>query len=268
MKTILKVKITAVLVGATFGTVTSNAALISLGRTNYFQNFDTLPISGKSKNLPPGWAMANPNESDLSIFADDGSGTMSRFYSYGNSGSSDRAFGSLGDSSWSTRPSFGANFQNNSGGAISRLNISYTGEEWRLGASGRGADRLQFQYSLNASSLTSGTWINVPGLDFLTPNLTGVGAHNGNLAANQSQISSSISFLNIPSGSTFWVRWVDAALPHGGMEDGLAVDNFNISAVPETQTLAAGLGMTLLLAVVVFRRGTTQGVKPTGPGLV
>jgi hypothetical protein len=265
MKTILKLKIGSILVAVVCGTVTSNAALISLGRTNYFQNFDTLPLSGKSQTLPLGWAMQYPTDKagGTTIFADDGSSSAGRIYSYGSSGSSDRALGSLRDYTLngSMSPMFGANFQNNSGGTLNRLNISYTGEEWRLGAAGRGADRLQFQYSLNAGSLTSGTWINVPALDFLTPNLTGVGAHNGNLAANQSQLSSSISFLNIPAGATFWVRWVDAALPHGGPEDGLAVDNFNISAVPETQTMAAGFGMALLLAVVVFRRGAARGAK-------
>src|SRR6185503_10448274 len=112
----------------------------------------------------------------------------------------------------------------------------------------------QFQYSLNASSLTSGTWINAPSLDFLTPNLTGAGAHDGNLSANQTQVGGSIGFLNIPVGGTFWVRWVDAQLPGGGAEDGLAIDNFSISAVPEAATLAAGFCMTLLLAYVHLKR--------------
>src|SRR5262249_27975068 len=126
----------------------------------------------------------------------------------------------------------------------------------RLGAMGRGPDQLQFQYSLNASGVgdSKATWINFPSLDFLTPNLTGVGAHNGDLAANQTQLSGSIGFLNIPVGAQFWVRWVDVVLPGGGPEDGLAVDNFSITAVPEAETLAAGVGMTLLLAFVLWKR--------------
>jgi hypothetical protein len=256
MRKTLTVKMASALVAVGFGIVTAQAAFIPLGRTNYFQNFNTLPISGKSSTLPPGWAISYPTDKQTEIFADDGSGTAGRIYSYGNSGSSDRALGTLRDPTLngSMSPMFGANFQNDTGGAINRLNISYTGEEWRLGAAGRGPDRLQFQYSLNAGSLTSGTWINAPALDFLTPNLTGVGAHNGNLAANETQLSSSIGFLNIPAGATFWVRWVDVAVPGGGPEDGLAVDNFSISAVPEAQTLAAGFGMTLLLGFVIWKR--------------
>jgi hypothetical protein len=113
---------------------------------------------------------------------------------------------------------------------------------------------LQFQYSLNAGSLNSGTWINVPGLDFLTPNLVGVGAHNGNLAANQSAISGSIGFLNIPVGATFWIRWVDLALPGGGPEDGLAVDDFTISGVPEASTWCGALAAIGLLGGVLLKR--------------
>src|SRR5262249_16166051 len=173
---------------------TVRAAFIQLGRTNYFQNFDSLVSSGKSKFLPSGWSMAEFGNMDGQIHADNGSSTAGGIYSYGANGSSDRALGSL-RSMGGPNPSsgnfgiFGASLQNRRGGGINRLNISDAGEEWRLGAQGRGPDRLQFQYSLNANSLTSGTWINAPGLDFLTPNLIGAGAHNGNLAANQTQIS-------------------------------------------------------------------------------
>jgi hypothetical protein len=255
----------AALAAAGLGLVSAQAAFIPLGATNYFQNFNSLPSSGSSSTLPTGWASFYPTDKGTTVFADDGSGMAGRIYSYGNSGSSDRALGTLRDYTLkgSMNPMFGADFQNSGNRAINRLNISYTGEEWRLGATGRGADRLQFQYSLNAGSLTDSkaTWLNAPALDFLTPNLTGVGAHNGDLAANQTQLATSIGFLNIPVGASFWVRWVDVALPGGGPEDGLAVDNFSISAVPEATTLAAGLGMTFLLVFVSWKRG---GVRAPG----
>jgi len=271
MKIILSAKLASALVAVGVGMVSAQAAFIPLGNTNYFQNFNTLVSSGKSSSLPSGWAISYPTDKQTEVFADDGSGTAGRIYSYGVNGSSDRALGTLRDSTLngSMSPMFGANFQNTSGGAINRLNISYTGEEWHLGAQGRGPDRLQFQYSLNAGSLTDShaTWINAPALDFYTPNLTGVGAHNGTLAANQSQLASSISFLNIPVGGTFWVRWVDVAVPGGGPEDGLAVDNFSIGAVPEAQTLAAGGGMTLLMLFVFWKRGGRQSANMPAPGL-
>src|SRR5258708_33935090 len=138
---------------------------------------------------------------DGQVYADNGSMSQANIYSYGNSGSANRALGLL--ASGGNTPMFGAGFQNATRGIINRLNISYTGEEWRLGIAGQ-ANTLMFQYSLNASGVgdKSATWINVPALAFTPPNLVGAGAHNGTLAANQSQISSSISFLNMATVKT------------------------------------------------------------------
>ena len=233
-----------------------DAAFIPLGRTNYFQNFDSLVSSGKSKNLPLGWAISSQ---DGYIYADNGSGTTGDIYSYGNTGSGNRALGILNNGNSSVNI-FGAAFQNTGSSAINSLHISYTGEEWRLGATGRGQETLQLQYSLNASSLTSGTWFNAPALSFSTPNLTGVGAHDGTLAANQTQIAGTLSFLNVPVGGTFWVRWEDAPTTSTGPHDGLAVDYFSITAVPEVSTVFAALAATGFLGVVLWKQGS-QGLS-------
>jgi hypothetical protein len=246
------IKVMPVLVAmCVFGLMSSSAdaAFIPLGRTNYFQNFDTLVSKGKSKNLPLGWSIRSQ---DGLVYADDGNATQADIYSYGNTGSGNRALGILNAGN-STVNMFGATFQNTGSSAINSLHISFTGEEWRLGATGRGAETLEFQYSLNAGSLTSGTWLNAPALNFSTPNLTGVGAHDGTLAANQTQLASTLSFLNVPVGGTFWVRWQDA--PLDGSQDGLAVDNFTISAVPEVSTMFAALAATGCLGVVLWKRG-------------
>ena len=47
----------------------------------------------------------------------------------------------------------GACFTNNTGAPVTALDIAYIGEQWRLGLAGRRADRLDFQYSLDATSL-------------------------------------------------------------------------------------------------------------------
>src|SRR5215831_4495115 len=214
----------AVALGFCAVTTELQASFIQLGRTNYLQNFDTLNSSGKSKTLPTGWAVFTQ---DSQINADDGNATQAGAYSYGNNGSSERALGLL-IGKGNNPEYFGANFQNAGPGPINQLNISYTGEEWRLGQAGM-ANQLQFQYSLNAGSLNSGTWINVPSLSFMTPNTTGVGAHNGNLAANQVPVAGTINFLNIPTGGTFWIRWQEV-VNGTSAGDGLAVDNFSLSA--------------------------------------
>jgi hypothetical protein len=235
------------LVGAGLVVLASNlqASFVPLNGTNYVQSFDSLPTKGQSTQLPQGWSFVEFGPGNNKIKADDGHSAAGGIYSYGDKHSDDRALGILVGNNGSSGI-FGAAFENSGSGPINRLDISFTGEEWRLGQAGK-QNQLQFQYSLNAQSLTSGNWFNVPQLDFFTPNVTGVGAHDGNLAANQRQLSGSISFLNIPSGGNFWVRWVEAAPPGGGPGDGLAVDNFSISTVPEVSTYLGGLAACGLL---------------------
>ena len=57
---------------------------------------------------------------------------------------------------------------------------------WRLGATGC-TDRLDFQISLDATSLTTGVWTNVDALDFLSPATTPTGQKDCDLAANRTR---------------------------------------------------------------------------------
>ena len=94
-------------------------------------------------------------------------------YSYGAAGSTERALGGL--RSGTLIPIFGASFTNNTGTTIASLAVSYTGEEWRLGTAAR-TDQLNFEYSLNATDLTTGTWTGVAALTFVTPDTVTTGA--------------------------------------------------------------------------------------------
>ncbi|NLE61235.1 MAG: ExeM/NucH family extracellular endonuclease, partial [Planctomycetes bacterium] len=107
----------------------------------------------------------------------------------------------------------------------------YTGEQWRLGqnTTGRAADRLDFQFSTNATSLTNGTWVDNDSLDFSSPVVAGtVGALNGNMAPNRNALSFTITGLSIANGATFWIRWADTDLIPGA-DDGLSVDDFSLT---------------------------------------
>jgi hypothetical protein len=140
---------------------------------------------------------------------------------------------------------------------VIELDISYFGEQWRLGALSR-LDRLDFQYSLNATSLTTGTWIDVNALDFTATTTTGtVGALDGNAASNRTAISFNITSLNIANGAQIWIRWSD--LDATGADDGLGIDNFSINAVvPEPSTwLMIGVGAVLLAGAQRLRRKTS-----------
>ncbi|PYQ32335.1 MAG: hypothetical protein DMF57_13460 [Acidobacteria bacterium] len=198
----------------------------------YTQDFNTLASSGTSNAAAPGWplgwafseSLANAN---TTYTAGTGSSNAGDTYSFGSAGSTERALGGL--QSGTLLPTIGACFTNNTGSTVTSLSIAYTGEQWRLGTSGRGADRLDFQYSTNATSLTTGLWIDVDSLDFSSPITAGsVGLLNGNLAANRTSISSSVPSLAISNGATFWIRWND--LNASGADDGLAVDDFSLTA--------------------------------------
>ena len=191
----------------------------------YNQNFDTLANSGTSASLPAGWLLSESGtNANATYTAGTGSGNGGDTYSFGTTGSTERALGAL--RSGSLVPVFGACFSNGTGGALSSFDVAYTGEQWRLGTITR-TDRIDFQYSLNATSLTTGTWVDADPLDFTTPNTAITGAKDGNAAGNKVAISATVSSVSIASGSTFCVRWND--LDASGADDGLAVDDFAIT---------------------------------------
>jgi hypothetical protein len=197
----------------------------------YTQDFNTLASSGTANtSVPDGWEFAETgNNANTTYRAGTGSDNTGDTYSYGSSGSTERAFGGL--RSGNLVPFIGAQFSNDTGGTITSLAISYTGEHWRLGqnTTGRAADRMEFQVSTDAASLTTGTWTDYDLLDFTSPVTSGtVGALNGNVDPNRTAISATITGLNIPAGATFWIRWLDTDLTPGA-DDGLSVDDFSLT---------------------------------------
>ncbi|HUJ13808.1 MAG TPA: DNA/RNA non-specific endonuclease [Thermoanaerobaculia bacterium] len=222
----MKIRIAVALAVSVLVASTLSAQCVALTGATYTQNFDSLASSGTSGSVPGGWAFAETGTNANALYtAGTGSSNAGDTYSFGSTGSTDRAFGTL--LSGSLTPTIGACFTNNTGTTLTSLNVAYTGEQWRLGTSGR-ADRLDFQYSTSATSLTTGTWTDVDALDFSSPNITAaVGALDGNASGNRSAISSTISALAIPDGATFWIRWSD--FNASGADDGLGVDDFSLS---------------------------------------
>lgn len=210
------------------------------------EDFNTLANTGTSSILPAGWAfIESGTNQNLTYTAGTGSNNAGDTYSFGLTGSAERALGAV--RSGSLVPTFGASFNNATAGTITSLDIGYTGEQWRCGATGR-ADRIDFQYSLDATSLTVGTWVDIDALDFSSPSTTLVGALNGNLAANRSPMLATITALAIPPGATFWIRWAD--LDVVGADDGLSVDDFSLTALTGGVGVGDGSG-TLTLAPIV-----------------
>jgi VCBS repeat-containing protein len=211
---------------------TGGVTSISLtGVGAYTQNFNTLASTGSSGSLPTDWLIAESGTgADSNYTAGTGSSATADTYSFGATGNSDRALGTLRSNGLSL--SFGATFTNNAGSTINSFLISYKGEQWRHGDN-TATDRLDFQYSLNATSLTTGTWIDVDSLDLGSVTLSGgVGLRDGNTVF--SNISGSITGLTLANGAAIWIRWVDFNVANN--DDGLAVDDFSLST-PGTLTL-------------------------------
>lgn len=192
----------------------------------YTQDFNTLASTGTSSTVPAGWAFSEAGTNANGTYtAGTGSSNAGDTYSFGAAGSTERAFGTL--QSGALIPTIGACFTNNTGSAITSLAVAYTGEEWRLGTAGR-TDQLNFEYSMDASSLTTGTWTGVAALNFTTPDEGGtVGARDGNAAGERTAIRSTITGLGIANETTFWIRWTD--FNAAGADDGLAVDDFSLT---------------------------------------
>ncbi|MEK8053387.1 PEP-CTERM sorting domain-containing protein [Ideonella sp. DXS22W] len=246
-------------VAALLATAIHAGAAVSItdSRTVYTQDFDTLASSGTTGSvLPADWVFSEAGTNANTTYGvGTGSSNTGNTYSFGAAGSTERALGGLQSSPLT--PSFGASFRNDATRTITAVNIQYVGEQWRLGTVTR-TDALNFEYSLDATSLSTGTWTAVTSLNFVAPNQgPTTGALNGNSNANQAALSGSFN-TSLASGATFWIRWTDFNAI--GADDGLAIDNFQLTVtlapVPEPATqalLLAGLGAVGLLA---RRRGT------------
>lgn len=203
----------------------AQVSLTAVG-TPVVQNFDGLAASGTSSTVPTGWAFAETGaNANTTYTAGTGSANGGDTYSFGTA-ADDRAFGGL--QSGSLIPIVGAQLQNNTGGVLTGLQIAYRGEQWRIGTANRAVpDRLDFEYSTDATSLTTGTWTAVDALDFAGPILTPVGPLDGNLAANSAAISGNVTGLTVAASGSVWIRWTDFNAT--GADDGLAIDNVSVT---------------------------------------
>jgi DNA/RNA endonuclease G (NUC1) len=210
----------------------------------YAQNFDSLPSSGSytfsvtggavvpvadspiGAAQAGGWAFSNYGATTaVAKFAvGTGSSTAGSVYSLGSTGNSDRALGSLGSSSAISR--FGATIVNNTGQTINAVTLSYTGEQWRRG--GGAINKLTFSYGVGATDINTGTFTTAAALDFTAPVTVGSSLTlDGNLAANRTAISSTLTSLNWTPGSTLVLRWTDT--DDNGSDDALGIDDFSLS---------------------------------------
>jgi predicted extracellular nuclease len=202
----------------------------------YTQSFDTLPPSGSAtwtnNSTIPGWYHARTG-TGTTIVANDGSSNAGNFYSYGTGTATDRALGSVGSGGAAAGNMFwGVRLENDTGSTITSLDVSYVGEQWRNSAAA--AQTVAFSYLVGSPTVTGSlaefqsAGVAVSALDFTSPITGGLaGALNGNLAANRTAISFTITGLSIPSGTDVMLRWSDP--DHTGSDHGMAIDDLSVT---------------------------------------
>lgn len=228
------------------GTASAQTISITTAGSPYTQSFDApgsgFPLTGsvtwaKSDAATlsalagiPGWYY-NRTGTGTTLVADIGSSNSGNLYSYGAASNNDRSLGTLGSGNAAVGSfGFGAIFQNNTGGPVASVTISYNGEQWRNSAAA--AQTAAFSYQVSASAPTG--FINtaftdvVTALDFTSPVTGGTaGAIDGNVAGRV-PISNTITFgTPLAAGEYLTIKWSDP--DQGGADHGLAIDDVSVT---------------------------------------
>ncbi len=230
----------------------------------YTQNFDGLASSGinntwTNDSTLPGWSLfrqPSPGTAATVYNAGTGSSNTGGFYSFGATGTNERALGALGTGANFGTPSTGAiagwmsvGFLNGTGGSLDGFAVSWDGEQWRNGGN-TSPQTMVFEFGFGSSFAGISTWI-APGGSFdfnsvvNTASSAAVDGNNTGLVAGR---GGSVSNLSWAVNDTLWLRWVERN--DTGDDHGLAIDNFSFTAsrasasVPEGGTTLAMFGLS------------------------
>jgi len=221
----------------------------------YFQNFDGLPNSGVASDFPftgagpfnlssspingtnlTGWQFYKTAGSGSNAVFSTGTGSNNNgdIYSFGSSGSSNRALGSL--------PTSGATYaigflvSNNTGATLHAFTISFTAEQWRNGGS-NSTNTWTFKYkigtsisNINQASLSTNASLNFSSVI----SSASIAVLDGTASANQSFKSYTVTGINWNNGDQLLLRWDDAAHSNS---DAMAIDNFSFAAYASSSNI-------------------------------
>lgn len=259
---------------------------IAASGTAYTENFNSIGTSATA-SLPAGWkaqdnnsttrAWGTANVFSATVTAGNNSTAASSgsFYNWGDAtASSDRAIGflSAGSGAWvcaANKPlDIYAQYKNDTGNAITKLDISFDYEKYRnSNTTGSAGWKFSFYYSTDGS-----TWTSVSSGD-------NTFAADGNTSATNPLVVSSKTFsitgLNIANGSNIYLRWsyfVASGTTYTNSA-GLGLDNVSVTAtttaspactVPVSQPASLVFGTTSSSAVNATFTGVASPNTPSG----
>lgn len=192
-----------------------------------------------------------------------GNGTVgtSQFYNFGSTGNPNRAVGWINANGVTS--SLGLRLRNNGSQAISSLRIRFTGEQWRDGNGSAEIMLFAYQVGATVTSLSAGTYTNLPAFTFTSPNaIGGANVWDGDLPANRVSFDQTVA-ITIPVGEEIMLRW--SSLGTSAQGDGIGVDDIAITAVGPTAGEASISGRVTTASGVAIRGAyiTLQGADGT-----
>ncbi|MFM2294288.1 MAG: hypothetical protein RLZZ350_701 [Verrucomicrobiota bacterium] len=199
---------------------------------SYAQNFDTLgsaSVNWTNNVTLPNWYATKGTLDATNLIASTGTSATGGIYSFGAASTAERALGSLAAAAITYY--YGVRFTNNGANPVTNVSVSYTGEEWRVGAT-NAAQQLTFAYQISNNPLTNalaGNWINFSALNFVSPNLTvtNTGALDGNQATNRTVFTNlTLTGVTVQPGQEMFLRWSDT--DDAGSDNGLAIDDLTV----------------------------------------
>jgi hypothetical protein len=210
----------------------------------YTQDFDALPNSGSPEQEDflaalPGW---NTHSSNGNHSVGTGSSNTGAIYSFGASGSTERALGGVASGGTDTQY-WGFCYTNSLDHAVEDLTLQYAGEQWR-NSGNENAQSLTVDISVaqsvydgffdeafheEATGVPTTGWAPIAELTFTGPQTGSAGAIDGNADENRDIISATIPGVVLEPDDFFCIRWVD--IDDGGSDHGLAIDELELRGV-------------------------------------
>jgi hypothetical protein len=229
------------------------ASVVGYAGGTYQQNFNTLQnnvVFANYTTLPGGWEVSHGSY----VWTNGTTGYSNNYGTYAFSSSSGAPDKSLGLVIGSTGQAYmGVRFHNTTGGVLRSFTLSYHAEQWGVGNVVGSNQSIPFNYSLGATSLTSGNYVTVAALAMNSIH-DGNGTFatlNGDLGQNRTLVFHTVTGINWQPDQDLWLRWDGVSLPFFSSHV-MAVDDLSFSAIPEPSTgILAICG--LVVAVGFFR---------------